>query len=125
VKTLFEKVLSGFDDRDSGTVKNPMLNGYPSKTLRQKLNDIDIAMQWDRHPAPETRVKIKDIIVTQEWIYPNKVEEYEEDSKFRDDPISLAGINGKLYLVDGNHRLNAAHNCNAKTIKAIIKDGND
>lgn len=66
------------------------------------------------------KVPLKDIVVYQEVIHKEKLHELESKSKL--DPIDLVMSNdGRLYLVDGNHRFAIAILRGAKSILANIR----
>ena len=82
-----------------------------------------IYFMLDMHQIPMTRcrVPLDDLVITQEWVFEKRVQEYLE-GRHSDYPAIVWKWRNKFYLADGHHRSVANARLGHKAIEAMVHD---
>ena len=98
-------------------MKNPLYIGELPDDLEQEM-DVAGAMAVENEDLQN--VYPSQLCSTQKKVCREIVDKYIMGNSFLDEPITAVKYNGKLYVIDGNHRAVAARERKWKRIKAFV-----
>jgi hypothetical protein len=98
------------------TITNP--DGHETQWEAYKIYFL-----LDMHQIPmiQCRVPLNNLVITQEWVFEKRVEEYLK-GRTADYPAIVWKWRNKFYLADGHHRLAANIRLRHKAIKAMVHE---